>query len=175
MAEPLAYFITLSSYGDRVHGDERGSVDRRSNVLDEPPLGADPVREVRERRLLGSPPFKFDAAIREAIEASFAETCEYRGWTLIAIHCRTNHVHTVLAAPEADTSEVLHRLKSRSTRALRAAGIVGVSQPVWSRHGSTRYLWDEDDVAAAVYYTLHFQGADLPGTTAAREHRSTAT
>ena len=169
VADHLAYFVTLSAYGDRVHGDERGSVDRRRNVIDEPRLDHDPRREDRERALLKFPPMRFTSEIRNAIEESFAETCTFRGWLLLAIHCRTNHVHCVLSTPEVATSEVLHRLKSRATRALRAAGLVEPDQSVWSRHGSTRILWTDDDVAAAIDYTLNHQGADLPGTGVWRE------
>ncbi len=114
---------------------------------------------------------RFTELRREVIERSFAETCDFRGWSLIAVHCRTNHVHAVLSAPEAGPSQVLHRLKSRATRALRESGATEPAAAVWSRHGSTRHLWNEDDVAAAVDYTMNFQGVDLPGTLAWREHR----
>jgi hypothetical protein len=30
---PLAYHITWGTYGTRLHGDERGTVDRSANVL----------------------------------------------------------------------------------------------------------------------------------------------
>ncbi len=155
-----------------MHGDERGSVDRRRNVIDEPPLEADPRRVAREARLLKSPPMRFGEAVRRCIEESFVESCEYRGWHLLAVHCRTNHLHCVLSAPDVGTAEVLHRLKSRATRALREHGLVSEEQAVWSRHGSTRPLWNDEDVAAAVEYTLNHQGEDLPGTNVWRERRT---
>ena len=35
---------------------------------------------------------------------------------------------------------------------------------MWARHGSTRYLWNEEDVLAVRDYVLNHQGADLPGS-----------
>jgi hypothetical protein len=52
--------------------------------------------------------------------------------------------------------------KAYATKALRASGLVGRDQKVWSRHGSTKYLWSEDQVAMAVDYVVNGQGDDLP-------------
>jgi len=100
---------------------------------------------------------------RRIIEASFQATCAFRGWELLAVHCRTNHVHAVVAARESP-SRVMHDLKSRATHALREEGVVAGGQPVWASHGSTQYLWNESDVAAAVEYSMEAQGGHLPGT-----------
>ncbi len=32
---------------------------------------------------------------------------------------------------------------------------------VWSRHGSTRYLWKDADVEGACVYVVHGQGQEL--------------
>ena len=53
------------------------------------------------------------------------------------------------------------KLKGRATRALRDAGLAGRDQPVWGHHGSTRWLWDEAAVNAAVDYVTGAQGIDL--------------
>ncbi len=52
--------------------------------------------------------------------------------------------------------------KAYATKALRAAGLAAVEQSVWSRHGSTRYLWAEEHVVAAVEYVDNGQGGELP-------------
>jgi hypothetical protein len=52
-------------------------------------------------------------------------------------------------------------LKAWATRRLRDAGLEPRSGPVWARHGSTRYLWNERDIEAACWYVLH--GQNKPG------------
>jgi hypothetical protein len=41
MYYPLAYHITFGTYGTRLHGDERGTVERAHNVYGEPIVGMD--------------------------------------------------------------------------------------------------------------------------------------
>jgi REP element-mobilizing transposase RayT len=161
--QPLAYFLTFAGYGTRLHGDIRGTVDRRHNTAGEPPLPRDDIRRNFAQRKLNSEPMTFGEGARRIAEASFTSTCTFRGWELLAVHCRTNHVHAVVAAHESAT-HVMHDLKWRATRAFRDQGVVASSQPVWARHGSTRYLWTAEDVRAAIEYTMEAQGAFLPGT-----------
>jgi REP element-mobilizing transposase RayT len=108
--------------------------------------------------------------MRQCIEQSFSSVCEYRGWQLHALHCRTNHAHVVVSA-DASIERVVHDLKAYATRALRRDGLADATQPVWASHASMRYLFTEIDVAAAVEYTLESQGADLPGTRVWEDHR----
>jgi hypothetical protein len=49
----------------------------------------------------------------------------------------------------------LKRAESQdSTRALREVGLLHASVKPWARHGSTIYLWKEQDVEKAVEYVL---------------------
>lgn len=162
-SEPAGYFITLSAYGNRLHGDVRGTVDWRTNSFGEPPLAPDSSRLASERSLMAAPPLAFDEPIRRRLELAVAEVCAFRGWNLHACHCRTNHLHFVLTA-DASVAKVLHDVKSIATRRLRASRLVGARQPVWAEHGSTIYLWNEDDVLAASEYVVSGQGTDLPGS-----------
>jgi hypothetical protein len=50
--------------------------------------------------------------------------------------------------------------KAYSTRALRNAGVVSDSEKLWSRHGSTKYLWTEEQIGGAVAYVKFEQGVD---------------
>jgi REP element-mobilizing transposase RayT len=95
------------------------------------------------------------------LESTVGEVMRYRSWHLWALNVRTNHIHAVVTAPLAP-ERVLTALKANCTRALAANGFVPEDQArVWSRHGSTRYLWNDDDVSAAVDYVLNRQGAPL--------------
>lgn len=50
--------------------------------------------------------------------------------------------------------------KACSTLAVRGAGLLAAGSAVWSRHGSTRYLWTEAAVEAACTYVLERQQRD---------------
>jgi REP element-mobilizing transposase RayT len=81
--------------------------------------------------------------------------CQYREWMLHAAHVRSNHVHVVVTAPLAP-EPILGQLKAYASRALNKAQ--GQQHRRWSYHGSTRYLWEPLQVAAAVDYVVAQQG-----------------
>jgi REP element-mobilizing transposase RayT len=157
---PLAYFITFRCYGTWLHGDTRGSIDPEHRNYGEEPLRRDDLRVAFERREMSGRPATLDADRRHAVHAALADVCAFRSWALLALNVRTNHVHLVVAADLAPEL-VMNRLKARSTRALREAGMLAPDERVWSRHGSTKYLWKEEDVEQACVYVM--EGQDKPG------------
>jgi len=157
---PLAYLITFRCYGTWVHGDERGSMDRKNNAYGAPKIPSNQRLQESDRKQLKHPPVKLDARRRRVVESAVREVCDYRRYILHAISVRTNHVHTVLTAMR-QPEPVLEALKSYSTRALRRAGLISCMVKPWIRHGSTIYLWKERDVAKAIEYVMLSQGDDL--------------
>ena len=156
--QPLAYFLTFGTYGSRLHGDKRGSVDRHHV-----PLLRDDFRRNFETRLMVSVGFVLTAEHRATLERAFAETASIRGWAVLALNVRMSHVHVVLAGqgtPEA----MMQALKANGTRWIRERTGLPREQKLWARHGSTGYLWETSDVDAAIEYTMNRQGADLPGS-----------
>ncbi len=160
VSQPLAYFLTFVAYGSWLHGDERGSVDVRANGLDLPRELPNAGWREWERTHLGTPEVYFDARWRFELDAAFRERCEYAGWTLLALNVRTNHVHIVVTA-EAMPERVMSSLKAWGTRRLVSRGLAVPGKSVWARHGSTRYLWQESHVEAAIDYVLNQQGEAL--------------
>src|ERR1041384_5239808 len=53
----LAYFISFTTYGTRVHGDKRGSVDKFNNQFDTPFLKPDANREEEARDAMSQAPY----------------------------------------------------------------------------------------------------------------------
>jgi REP element-mobilizing transposase RayT len=98
--------------------------------------------------------------MRITVQSAIVGVCEHRTWRLLALHVRTNHTHAVVAASAAP-ERVINDFKSYATRALRRAGLVGQGARIWSRHGSTRYLWKPDEVTAAIDYAVNRQGVML--------------
>ena len=154
--QPLAYFITFRTYGTWLPGDRRGFVDLAHNAFGEPPLDANRRRELWAESKLVNPPVRLDDGMRCVAASAIEEVCQFRGWQLVAANVRTNHVHVVLAAQLAP-ERVLADLRSRITRRLTVAGLIPRGSKVWSGHGSTRYLWHEDDVSSAVHYVRDLQ------------------
>lgn len=70
-------------------------------------------------------------------------------------------MHIVIAAnnkPEL----IMNAFKSYATRRLCEQGLTCADEKVWSRHGSTRYLWTEEHVEMAANYVVNGQGGELP-------------
>ncbi len=168
---PVAYFITLSTYGARLHGDARGTSDRSHNAYNSPMVGYDERRWEAERALMRDEPFVLTPVRRRVVSEAIRDAAAFRQWQVHALNVRTNHVHVVLSA-EGPPEPVLTKLKGRATRGLREAGLAGPKQPVWGHHGSTRWLWDGAAVTAAIDYVTGAQGVELdrpardPGTDA---------
>lgn len=161
MSEPLAYFLTWTTSGTWLHGDERGSKDHARSTPGERERPPDPGLNRYRRFQLADKVFLLDspakrAAVRQAIE----RTCQIRRWHLSAMNVRTNHVHVVVTA-DRKPEEAMTSLKAWVTRALVADGLAHEGERIWTRHGSTRYLWSEQDVEAAGTYVLEGQGEDL--------------
>ncbi|MFN0279541.1 MAG: transposase [Pyrinomonadaceae bacterium] len=160
--EPIAYFITFRSHGTWLHGDERGSVNRHHNVFRSPKIRHEPKWLVtNSSRLIGEPVI-LNGRQRACVKKAIKETCRIRGWTLLAINIRTNHVHVVIAAPAKAPGIVLNAIKANSTRVMRERGCWRSDRSPWVDKGSTRYLWNEKSVSLACDYVELGQGDDLP-------------
>ncbi|MBK7403235.1 MAG: transposase [Phycisphaerales bacterium] len=157
MGQPLAYFLTWTTRGSWLHGDERGSVDRQHNGWERARLHADQWRAAGEFGQLGRKAITLSPEAREIIRAVLVEVCAQRDWKLLAENVRTNHIHVVVAAAGYEPEQVMAQLKSWSTRRLRERGHVSGAQPIWTRHGSTRYIWNPDSLAEAMDYVINQQ------------------
>ena len=160
---PLAYFITIRTYGTWLSGDPRGSVDDEHRSYGEAFKERDDFRAGYQARQMRSEPLFITPSMRAIIEREIRRSCDYGEWVLHALNVRTNHVHLVVSA-EPPAVAVMREMKVYSTRALRTAGLVSPSQPVWAEHGSTKNAWNEADVDRCVSYTRDSQGDDLPGS-----------
>jgi REP element-mobilizing transposase RayT len=156
----VRYLITFACYGTRLHGDESGTVDRRHNLPGSRLLEPNPERVSAEQESLKQAPYVLDAAARAIVLAALREVCQYRSWTLFAAHVRTNHVHVVLES-ELRPERVMNDLKSYASRALNRLGRDEPDRRRWAHHGSTRWLWKDDEVRAAMRYVVEEQGEPM--------------
>jgi REP element-mobilizing transposase RayT len=112
--EPLAYFLTWTSYGTWLPGDERGWVAK-------PGAFRKPNPELQEaaRQLMTEPELILDNEQRRIVEQTIADHCRIRHWHLHVVNVRTNHVHVVVTANGRDPEDVLNQFKAWCTRKLK--------------------------------------------------------
>ena len=153
MSEPLAYFLTWTTYGTWLPGDSRGWVNRhrKGGVIVETPC---PALESYARDLMKDPPVVLDLKMREAADAAMRQACRELRWTIHALDVRSNHVHVVVTACNARPGKVMGILKVRGTQALNALRLGGDRDRWWTRDGSKRILTTPAFVEAAIQYVL---------------------
>jgi len=151
MGEPIAYFLTWTCYGTWLHGDPRGSVDRDHNQYGEAFVRPDPKREESARRRMQSEPVRLNDRQRQLVNREIVRVCEYFSWHVIELAVLSNHVHIVLQAPDCKINDALAKLKRYTTRKMHAEGFY-TGQRLWTRSGSTRYLFTEQNIEAAAKY-----------------------
>ena len=94
----MTYLITFACYGCHLHGSASGSVDREHNVPGTWALEANSVRAASEREIMDQAPYHLDEIRRDAVLQAIQEVCAHRGWSLLAAHVGSTHVHTVVEA-----------------------------------------------------------------------------
>jgi REP element-mobilizing transposase RayT len=157
MREPLAYFLTWTCYGTWLHGDARGSVAPGWNSPGTETIAPHPRREQFEARRMTSPPFELGPAARQVVNRVLADHAAQRDWELLAVNVRSNHVHAIVRPAGLKPERMLAEFKAWSTRRLREQGHAAPDATLWTRHGSTRYLWTPANVEAAVVYVVEGQ------------------
>ena len=120
-------------------------------------LRRDDLRAAFESREMEHEPVLLDDQARTIVDRTIGEVCSYRGWLIHTQNVRTNHVHLLVSAVDKPEM-VLNSVKSWCTRRLREAGLRGPGQRVWSRHGSTVYVWTEEQLARCWSYVVDGQG-----------------
>ena len=155
---PLAYLITIRTYGTWLHGDERHSVDRPGrNIYGTPDVPPNPRLQEIMKGELKQPPIVLSEMQRKMVELAIRELCEQRKYYLQAINVRTNHAHAVVSA-QAKPERIADAFKAIATKKLREEGLSGKDVRIWSRGRSRRYLWKPRHVIRAIDYVLFGQG-----------------
>jgi hypothetical protein len=146
----IAYHITWGTYGTRLHGDPRGTVDRQHNQYGQPVLKYDQHRWARERSLLKFPPVILSKPRMILIESLLPEICTRGHWTYRTGAAGPDHVHVILTS--SSDPETIRRLLKRwlgQELTARLKGEPGCPQPGtnatwWAECGSIRWIFEED-------------------------------
>jgi REP element-mobilizing transposase RayT len=158
--KPVTYLITFVCYGRHLHGSESGSIDREHNVPGSPILEANSARATVESKRMDQEPYSLDQIRRDAVLEAIQEVCAHRGWSLLAAHVRSSHVHTVVGA-DVPPERVMGDFKAYATRRLNRMKLDAPDRKRWAHHGSTRWLWKRESVVAAIQYVVREQGEPM--------------
>ena len=134
----LAYHIVWTTYGTWLPGDWRGWVKKGVSGIQAP----DPKREQAARQRMVEEPVLLTPAQRGLVEKTIADHCRIRGWTLHAVHARTNHVHVVVTA-DREHDIVRDQFKAWCSRKLSEAA--GLSAPVATKAGRRHWFTEGGD------------------------------
>ncbi len=156
--DPLAFFLTWTTYGSWLPGDDRGWVEKPGVFR-----LAEMERLVTALLRMTEDSLVLDHKQRSIVEATIRRHCEIRHWELHAVSCRTNHVHVVVTA-NRDPEIVMDQFKAWCTRHLKedfrnrlqVAG-EAMRENWWTQRGSKRVINDEDSLEAAIRYVLEGQ------------------
>jgi REP element-mobilizing transposase RayT len=158
----LAFFITFSTYGTWLHGTTKGlgSVDQEHNQYGAEFVEPDAAIEQGMREAMTQPAYTMDAERRELVRDAIVGLAIEKGWRLLAVHARSNHVHVVIWA-DRDPGRLMTDLKSRASRELARAGYEDSDRRRWTRHGSTKHLFTDAEVERKIEYALDEQGSPM--------------
>ena len=151
LGEPAAYFLTWTTYGTWLPGDDRGWRHKRDPDIQPP----NPLLVATTRSQMREPAFLLSEVHRRLAEETVREHCRIRGWLLHAIGVRTNHVHVVVTAPGYRPEDVCDQFKSWCTRRLKTD--VPTRTRFWTEGASCRWINTEDDLEATVLYVAEAQ------------------
>ena len=137
-----------------MHGDKRGSVDKRHNRYGTAFLGQNCTRQIKELSILKNPPLELTPTLRQAVLRAILGVCEVRKWFAYAVHVRSNHVHIVVSGKEKP-EKMMADFKSYATRAIKIKRNNNKQKFIkkfWTNHGSTKYLWTKESLVSAIRY-----------------------
>jgi REP element-mobilizing transposase RayT len=154
--QPLAYFITFTTYGTWLHGDSRNSVIRNNNF---PKLIAPNSRlYLQKQQTLKYPPVRLNSNQRSIVLETVIRHSKLKNWNLFAVHVRSTHIHAILYTNrKVDT--VMTALKTWSTRQLRSSGYK--NPKFWTVNGSKKYIFTDAKLRQKIHYVIYEQGTPM--------------
>jgi REP element-mobilizing transposase RayT len=153
MTDTFAVLITWTTYGTWLPGDSRGWRKRvGGHQLPSPLLEAWCRKQMKGQAVL------LGAKDREAVESACYEHCRHRGWSLLAVNARSNHVHIVVVT-DLSPQKTRDQLKANATRSLRQQAEPLIAERTWTSGGDCEILDNDDDMYNAVRYVMEGQNA----------------
>ena len=156
-SDPLAYFLTWTTYGTWLPGDQRGWFDKPGEWHK-----PDEYRQMIASLLMTEDACVLNADQRQIVEATIRRHCQVRSWVLHAVNCRSNHVHVVVTAPGYQPDLVMDQFKAWCTSKLKEHDKAQkhgkeVRTKWWTERGSRRWINEQTALDSAVEYVVEQQ------------------
>lgn len=149
--EPLAFFLTWTTYGTWLPGDDRGWHRKHEGKIQE----RNPELEAAARLKMTEPDFHLNKKHRVIVKETIEKHCKIRGWHLHIANPRSNHVHVVVTTPSYAPNVVRDQFKAWCTRKLKEAGVN--RENIWTEGGSKRSINTLEDLATVIEYASEAQ------------------
>lgn len=141
MSRPLGYFLSWGTYGTRLHGDPRGTVDRTETGHRDPILGPHEERWEYERGKMNFPPVILTREHRLFAESAIPEICERGMWKYQTCAVAPDHVHVILTS-EHEPKTIRRILKRWLGQSLSEKWPLDEGATWWAECGSIKWLVD---------------------------------
>ncbi len=151
MNDPMTYFITWTTYGTGLPGDQRGW--RKWNAGDQLPQ---PLLEDWCRNRMKEKPVLLNNHQRQKVKTLCERHAEIRGWVLHAVCARSNHVHLAVTA-DAPPKKVRDQFKANATRVLRQPSDAMTHKKIWTRGGDTEIIDGDANLERVISYVTEAQ------------------
>ena len=151
VGEPIAYFLTWTTYGTWLPGDPRGW-NRKGEAASL--LGNSLYNEAAKARM-HEDAFLLSSTDRKLVKETLVAHCEFRSWGLHALNVRSNHLHIVVTAADYQPDQAASQFKAWCTRKLKAAH--PTRKRFWTQGASCRWINSDDALAKANEYTNEAQ------------------
>jgi REP element-mobilizing transposase RayT len=142
----IAYFSTWTTYGTWLPGDPRGWYEPCRGVQ-----LADRLKELTAHLRATQSPLMLNPRQRQLVEATIADHCRIRKWTLHAVNCRSNHIHALVTAVGRDIELPREQFKAWCTRKLkeleRELGIEKLREDWWTERGWDEFIDDDNELS----------------------------
>src|SRR5262249_25608994 len=132
---PMHYHIIWTTYGTWLPGDERGWMHKGDPAVQPP----NPELERACRARMSEAMVLLDATQQHVVATTIEAHCRHRGWTLLALAVKSNHVHVLVQADRAG-DDVRDQLKAWCSRRLSDAAGLAQSQ---TKTGGRRHWFTE--------------------------------
>lgn len=162
----IAHHLILHGYAHWLPNDPRGSESQEvesAKLADLGPVhfGRKRVQPPREELrafhdaaapLLAHAPIWFDAAKRQALAESIAQTLGETGYTVWACAVMRNHVHLCVRRHRDDALTIWTRFAQSTSTGLRLFADVANDHPIWSDRPYKVFLYTPADVRRVIAY-----------------------
>jgi len=145
--DPLAYFLTWTTYGTWLPGDARGWRRRQEPGVTQPPNRLFAEMAASE---LQEPPFFLAPSDLAIAERAITKHCQVRSWMLHKVSVLSNHIHVVVTAPQYAPKKVCVQFKAWCTHQLKPN--YPTRKYFWTRGGYHCCLNNKDALESAIQY-----------------------